>query len=118
MCNLSYSNLNRRQYRTRAGWLLRTVARVRTGGSARRGGSVTMSGRKIHGGTIQAMKVTGFAVVAIAAAIGMSAPAYADPDTDFDNQIAGDGIYGPHDYNPTIAKIVCPRVGQAAAPGA
>ncbi len=53
-----------------------------------------MSGRKIHGGTIQPMKVTGFAVVAIAAAIGLSAPAYADPDTDFDNQIQGTASTG------------------------
>ena len=77
-----------------------------------------MSGRKIHGGTIQLMKVTGFAVVAIAAAIGLSAPAYADPDTDFDNQIAGYGIYGPHDYNPYIAKIVCHRLGVGVDPDA
>ncbi|HXY63898.1 MAG TPA: DUF732 domain-containing protein [Mycobacterium sp.] len=64
------------------------------------------------------MKVTGFAVVAIAAAIGLSAPAYADPDTDFDNQIAGYGIYGPHDYNPYLAKIVCRRLSQGVDPDA
>lgn len=57
------------------------------------------------------MKVTGLAVAAIAAAISLSAPAYADPDTDFDNQLGRFGIYGPHDYNPYIAKIVCHRLG-------
>jgi len=62
-------------------------------------------------GTIQPMKVTGLAVAAIAAAISLSAPAYADPDTDFDNQLGRFGIYGPHDYNPYIAKIVCHRLG-------
>ena len=56
------------------------------------------------------MKVTGLAVAAIAAAISLSAPAYADPDTDFDNQLGRFGIYGPHDYNPYIAKIVCHRL--------
>jgi hypothetical protein len=69
-------------------------------------------------GTILPMKATGFAVAAIAAAISLAAPAYADPDTDFDNQIAGYGIYGPHDYNPYLAKIVCRRLGQGVDPDA
>jgi hypothetical protein len=69
-------------------------------------------------GTILPMKATGFAVAAIAAAISLAAPAYADPDTDFDNQIAGYGIYGPHDFNPYLAKIVCRRLGQGVDPDA
>ncbi len=84
-------------------------------------GSVTVSGHRISSGTIRRMKAlrsAGFAVAAIAAAIGLSAPAYADPDTDFDNQIAGYGIYGPHDYNPYIAKIVCRRLSQGVDPDA
>jgi hypothetical protein len=64
------------------------------------------------------MKVTGLAVAAIAAAISLSAPAYADPDTDFDNQLGRFGIYGPHDYNPYIAKIVCHRLGVGVDPDA
>jgi hypothetical protein len=64
------------------------------------------------------MNATGFAVVAIAAAIGLAAPASADPDTDFDRQINGYGIYGPHDYNPYIAKIACHRLGQGVDPDA
>jgi hypothetical protein len=64
------------------------------------------------------MKVTGFAVAAIAAAISLSAPAYADPDTDFDNQLCRFGIYGPHDYNPYLAKIVCHRLGVGVDPDA
>ncbi|MGB8791167.1 MAG: DUF732 domain-containing protein, partial [Mycobacterium sp.] len=47
---------------------------------------------------MKASRFGGIAVVGIAAAIGLAAPAYADPDTDFDNQIARYGIYGPHDY--------------------
>jgi Protein of unknown function (DUF732) len=77
-----------------------------------------MSGRKIQGGTIQPMKVMGFAVAAIAVGIGLATPAYADPDTDFDNQIARYGIYGPHDYNPYLAKISCRRLAQGVDPDA
>jgi hypothetical protein len=74
--------------------------------------------RRSDSGTIQPMKVAGFAAVAIAAAIGLAAPAYADPDTDFDNQIARYGIYGPHDYNPYLAKISCRRLAQGVDPDA
>jgi len=84
-------------------------------------GSVTMTGQRINGGTMRRMKALrsgGFTVIAIATAIGLAAPAYADPDTDFDNQIAGYGIYGPHDYNPYLAKIVCRRLGQGVDPDA
>jgi Protein of unknown function (DUF732) len=76
------------------------------------------SAPRAENGTIQPMKATGFAVVAIAAAIGLAAPAYADPDTDFDNQIARYGIYGPHDYNPYLAKISCRRLAQGVDPDA
>ena len=79
--------------------------------SARRTASCTIASMK-------APRIAGFAIIAIAAAIGLSAPAYADPDTDFDNQIARYGIYGPHDYNPYIAKIVCHRLGQGVDPDA
>src|ERR1700742_5057366 len=116
MCNLSYSNRNRRLERNRPRRVLKTVARVRIGGSAGRGGSVTMGARttvrhRLNKGTIQPMKVTGLAVAAIAAAMSLSAPAYADPDTDFDNQLGRFGIYGAHDYNPYLAKIACHRLG-------
>jgi len=53
-----------------------------------------------------------------AAALMLAAPTYADPDTDFDNQIAGYGIFAPHDYNPYLAKIVCRRLGQGVDPDA
>jgi hypothetical protein len=57
-------------------------------------------------------------VVAIAIAIGLAAPAAADPDTDFDKQLNGYGIYGPHDYNPYLAKIACHRLGAGVDPDA
>ena len=78
----------------------------------------TIVRHRLNKGTIQPMKVTGLAVAAIAAAISLSAPAYADPDTDFDNQLGRFGIYGPHDYNPYIAKIVCHRLGVGVDPDA
>lgn len=67
---------------------------------------------------MKASRLAGIGIVAIAAAIGLSVPAYADPDTDFDNQIQRFGIYGPHDFNPYIAKISCRRLGQGVDPDA
>src|ERR1700742_2299903 len=123
MCNLSYSNRNRRLERNRPRRVLKTVARVRIRGPAGRGGSVTMGARttvrhRLNNGTIQPMKVTGLTVAAIAAAISLSTPAYADPDTDFDNQLGRFGIYAPHDYSPYLAKIVCHRLGVGVDPDA
>ena len=45
-----------------------------------------------------------------AVAIASAAPARADPDTDFANQLHTYGIYGPRDYNAWIGKIVCERL--------
>jgi hypothetical protein len=73
-----------------------------------------MSERRLKKGNIQPMKAlrtAGTAAVAIAAAVGLSAPAFADPDTDFDNQLQKFGIYGAHDFNPYLGKIVCHRLG-------
>jgi hypothetical protein len=64
------------------------------------------------------MKAVGFAVVATAIAIGLATPAYADPDTDFNNQVHQYGIYGPFDYNPYLAKIACRRLGDGVDPDA
>ncbi|WP_343601598.1 DUF732 domain-containing protein [Mycobacterium sp.] len=57
-------------------------------------------------------------LAAIVVAVGLAAPAYADPDTDFDNQIQRYGIYGPHDYDPYLAKIACKRLGDGVDPDA
>ena len=81
-------------------------------------GARTTVRHRLDKGTIQPMKVTGLAVAAVAAAISLSAPAYADPDTDFDNQLGRFGIYGAHDYNPYLAKIVCHRLGVGVDPDA
>ncbi|OFJ52521.1 DUF732 domain-containing protein [Mycolicibacterium grossiae] len=45
-----------------------------------------------------------------AAALVLSAPAHADVDSDFANELHSYGIYGQKDYNAWIAKIVCKRM--------
>jgi hypothetical protein len=50
------------------------------------------------------------AVIAGAAALLLAAPAGADPDIDFANQLHGFGIYGPRDYNAWLGKIACKRL--------
>ncbi|MGA9489322.1 MAG: DUF732 domain-containing protein [Mycobacterium sp.] len=67
---------------------------------------------------MKALRSAGIAAIAVAAAFGLSAPAFADPDTDFDNQLGRFGIYGAHDYNPYLGKIVCHRLGVGVDPDA
>jgi hypothetical protein len=45
----------------------------------------------------------------VAVAIALAAPARADDDTDFANQLHTYGIYGPRDYNAWLGKIMCDR---------
>jgi Protein of unknown function (DUF732) len=44
-------------------------------------------------------------------AVTLAAPAHADVDTDFANQLHVYGIYGQRDYNAWLAKITCKRLG-------
>jgi hypothetical protein len=46
-----------------------------------------------------------------AATVALAAPAHADVDTDFANQLHSYDIYGPRDYNAWLAKITCERLG-------
>ena len=50
------------------------------------------------------------AAAAIAPALVFAAPAHADPDTDFANELHIYGIYGQKDYNAWIGKITCKRL--------
>ncbi len=51
------------------------------------------------------------AAVALAVpALAVTAPAQADPDTDFYNELHSYGIYGEKDYNAWIGKITCKRL--------
>jgi len=56
------------------------------------------------------MKLARGAILAIATAIALAAPAHADPDTDFANELHTYGIYGQKDYNAWIGKITCKRI--------
>jgi hypothetical protein len=42
--------------------------------------------------------------------LAVAAPAHADPDTDFYNELHIYGIYGEKDYNAWIGKIACKRL--------
>jgi Protein of unknown function (DUF732) len=53
----------------------------------------------------------GLASIAAALALVLAAPAHADVDTDFANQLHVYGIYGPRDYNAWLGKITCNRLG-------
>ena len=56
--------------------------------------------------------------VAVAAALMTAAPAAADPDTNFANELHTYGIYGQKDYNAWIGKITCKRVYTGTDPDA
>jgi Protein of unknown function (DUF732) len=58
------------------------------------------------------MRLAKFSMLATVAAaiVGLAAPVHADPDTDFANQLHGQGIYGPLDYNAWLGKITCERL--------
>ena len=59
------------------------------------------------------MKPSRRALVAVAttlAAVAVAAPAQADPDIDFADQLHGFGIYGARDYNAWLGKITCKRL--------
>ncbi len=51
-------------------------------------------------------------VALTAAALLSAAPAQADVDTDFTNELHTYGIYGQKDYNAWIAKITCKRLNR------
>jgi hypothetical protein len=55
-------------------------------------------------------RLASIAVAAIAPALVFAAPAHADPDTDFANELHTYGIYGQKDYNAWIGKIACKRL--------
>jgi hypothetical protein len=54
--------------------------------------------------------VLGSVAAAAAMALTVAAPAQADPDTNFANELHTFGIYGQKDYNAWIGKIACKRL--------
>jgi hypothetical protein len=59
---------------------------------------------------MKGMRLASLAAAAIAPALVFAAPAHADPDTDFANELHTYGIYGGKDYNAWIGKITCKRL--------
>jgi Protein of unknown function (DUF732) len=59
---------------------------------------------------MKATRLASIAAAAIAPALLFAAPAHADPDTDFANELHTYGIYGQKDYNAWIGKITCKRL--------
>jgi hypothetical protein len=59
---------------------------------------------------MKGIRLASVAVAAIAPALVFAAPAHADPDTDFSNELHTYGIYGGKDYNAWIGKITCKRL--------
>ena len=55
-------------------------------------------------------RLASIAAAAIAPAVVFAAPAHADPDVDFANELHTYGIYGQKDYNAWIGKITCKRL--------
>lgn len=49
-------------------------------------------------------------VVALSLGVIFAAPAAADPDSAFADELHTYGIYGPKDYNAWIGKILCKRL--------
>jgi hypothetical protein len=49
-------------------------------------------------------------IAVVAAGLALAAPAHADPDTDFANELHTYGLYGQKDYNAWIGKITCKRL--------
>jgi Protein of unknown function (DUF732) len=64
------------------------------------------------------MKLARLATIVAALAIALAAPARADVDTDFANQLHTFGIFGPRDYNAWIGKITCNRLSSGEDPDA
>jgi hypothetical protein len=57
-------------------------------------------------------------IAAVAAGLTFAAPAHADVDTDFTNELHTYGIYGQKDFNAWIGKITCKRLRNGLDPDA
>ncbi len=56
------------------------------------------------------MKRTLVGIATVVMSLAFAAPAAADPDTAFTNELHTYGIYGQKDYNAWIGKIMCKRI--------
>jgi hypothetical protein len=84
------------------------VAEIDLGGG-RRGSQTNRAVRWLSTGLSAQQKFLPLLAV-VAAAVALAAPAHADPDVDFANELHTYGIYGGKDYNAWIGKITCQRL--------
>lgn len=80
------------------------IGRRRLTLSLSRGNIPGMKASRLVAGTLGSLSV------AAAMALGAAAPAQADTDTNFANELHTFGLYGQKDYNAWIGKIVCKRM--------
>jgi len=59
---------------------------------------------------MKAAAIAAISAIAVVSAVTVAAPAHADVDTDFANELHTYGIYGQRDYNAWIGKIACKRL--------
>ena len=59
---------------------------------------------------MKGIRLASIAAATIVPALVFAAPAHADPDVDFANELHTYGIYGQKDYNAWIGKITCKRL--------
>lgn len=62
--------------------------------------------------TMRVVTAVATALATTGASMILAAPASADPDIDFANQLHGFGIYGQRDYNAWLGKITCKRLAR------
>ena len=62
------------------------------------------------------MKRTLIGIATVLMSLAFAAPAAADPDTAFANELHTYGIYGQKDYNAWIGKITCKRISTGIDP--
>lgn len=62
------------------------------------------------------MKRTLIGIATVIMSVAFAAPAAADPDTAFANELHLYGIYGQKDYNAWIGKIMCKRITTGVDP--
>jgi hypothetical protein len=84
------------------------VAEIDLGGG-RHGSQTNRAVRRLSTGLSAQEKLLPLLAV-VAAAVALAAPAHADPDVDFANELHTYGIYGGKDYNAWIGKIACKRL--------
>jgi Protein of unknown function (DUF732) len=84
------------------------VAKIDVGGG-RHGSQTNRAVRSLSTGLSARQKFLPLLAV-VAAAVALAAPAHADPDVDFANELHTYGIYGGKDYNAWIGKIACKRL--------